>query len=104
MYVDVDRRYFNDNRPPVGGGGAYAAIDVPAGYQKLCGARALDYVRYRHLDSDLVRAARQQSFLGQAKDQIGVSGVFSDRREAAAHLRPLGPHRHPQLARRSSAC
>ncbi len=81
VYVDVDRRYFNDNRPPVGGGGAYAAIDVPAGYQKLCGARALDYVRYRHLDSDLVRAARQQSFLGQAKDQIGVSGVFSDRRK-----------------------
>ncbi len=81
VYVDVDRRYFNDNRPPVGGGGAYAAIDVPAGYQKLCGARALDYVRYRHLDSDLVRAARQQSFLGQAKDQIGVSGVFADRRK-----------------------
>jgi polyisoprenyl-teichoic acid--peptidoglycan teichoic acid transferase len=80
VYVDVDRRYFNDNHPPVGGGGAYAAIDVPAGYQKLCGERALDYVRYRHLDSDLVRAARQQSFLGQAKDQIGVSGVFADRR------------------------
>ena len=81
VYVDVDRQYFNDNRPPVGGGGAYAAINVPAGYQKLCGERALDYVRYRHLDSDLVRAARQQSFLGQAKDQIGVSGVFADRRK-----------------------
>jgi len=79
VYVDVDRKYFNDNRPPFGGGGAYAAIDVPAGYQKLCGQRALDYVRYRHLDSDLVRAARQQAFLGQAKDQIGVSGVFADR-------------------------
>jgi polyisoprenyl-teichoic acid--peptidoglycan teichoic acid transferase len=79
VYVDVDRKYFNDNHPPFGGGGAYAAIDVPAGYQKLCGQRALDYVRYRHLDSDLVRAARQQSFLAQAKDQIGVSGVFADR-------------------------
>ena len=80
VYVDIDRRYFNDNNPPNGGGGAYAAIDVPAGYQRLCGQRALDWVRYRHLDSDLVRAARQQSFLGQAKDQIGVSGVFSDRK------------------------
>ena len=79
VYVDVDRRYFNDNHPPFGGGGAYAAINVPAGYQKLCGEKALDYVRYRHLDSDLVRAARQQSFLGQAKDQIGISGVFADR-------------------------
>ena len=80
VYVDIDRQYFNDNNPPNGGGGAYAAINVPAGYQKLCGERALDFVRYRHLDSDLVRAARQQSFLGQAKDQIGVSGVFSDRK------------------------
>src|SRR4051794_35716720 len=79
VYTDIDRKYFNDNNPPVGGGGAYAAIDVPSGYQKLCGQRALDYVRYRHLDSDLVRAARQQAFLGEAKDQVGVSGVFSDR-------------------------
>src|SRR4051794_24080467 len=79
VYVDVDRKYFNDNHPPNGGGGAYAAIDVPAGYQRLCGGRALDYVRYRHLDNDLVRAARQQSFLGEAKGQIGVGGVFSDR-------------------------
>jgi LCP family protein required for cell wall assembly len=79
VYADIDRKYFNDNNPPNGGGGAYAAIDVPAGYQKLCGQHALDYVRYRHLDSDLVRAARQQSFLGEAKGQIGVSGVFSDR-------------------------
>jgi LCP family protein required for cell wall assembly len=80
VYADIDRKYFNDNNPPNGGGGAYAAIDVPAGYQKLCGQRALDYVRYRHLDSDLVRAARQQSFLGEAKGQVGVSGVFSDRK------------------------
>jgi polyisoprenyl-teichoic acid--peptidoglycan teichoic acid transferase len=79
VYADIDRKYFNDNHPPMGGGGAYATIDVPAGYQRLCGQRALDYVRYRHLDSDLVRAARQQSFLGQAKDQVGVSGVFADR-------------------------
>jgi polyisoprenyl-teichoic acid--peptidoglycan teichoic acid transferase len=81
VYVDVDRKYFNDNHPPNGGGGPYAVIDVPAGYQKLCGQRALDFVRYRHLDSDLVRAARQQSFLGEAKGQIGVSGVFSDRKK-----------------------
>jgi polyisoprenyl-teichoic acid--peptidoglycan teichoic acid transferase len=79
VYVDVDRKYFNDNHPPNGGGGPYAAIDVPAGYQRLCGQKALDYVRYRHLDNDLVRAARQQSFLGEAKGQVGVGGVFSDR-------------------------
>ena len=81
VYTDVDRRYFNDNNPPNGGGPDYATIDVDAGYQKLCGQDALDYVRYRHFDNDLVRAARQQSFLGDAKSQIGVSGVFDDREQ-----------------------
>ena len=42
---------------------------------------ALDYVRYRHFDSDFVRAARQQDFLRQAKDQIGVGRIFGDRKE-----------------------
>ncbi|HET8537689.1 MAG TPA: LCP family protein [Solirubrobacteraceae bacterium] len=79
VYVDVDRHYFNNNSPPFGGGPDYATINVPAGYQRLCGADALDYVRYRHFDSDLVRAARQQDFLRQAKDQIGVSKIFGDR-------------------------
>jgi polyisoprenyl-teichoic acid--peptidoglycan teichoic acid transferase len=79
VYVDVDRHYFNNNNPPYGGGPDYATINVPAGYQRLCGQDALDYVRYRHFDSDLVRAARQQDFLRQAKDQVGVSKIFGDR-------------------------
>jgi LCP family protein required for cell wall assembly len=81
VYVDVDHRYYNDNHPPNGGGPPYAVIDVGAGYQKLCGQDALDYVRYRHLDNDLIRAARQQSFIGEAKNQIGVSSVWSNRDE-----------------------
>lgn len=80
VYSDVDRRYFNDNSPPFGGGPDYATIDVKAGYQKLCGQDALDFVRYRHFDTDLVRAARQQQFLADAKDQIGVGKIFSDRK------------------------
>jgi LCP family protein required for cell wall assembly len=80
VYTDVDRRYFNDNEPPFGGGPDYAAIDIKAGYQKLCGQDALDFVRYRHFDTDLVRAARQQQFLSDAKDQLGVGKVFSDRK------------------------
>jgi LCP family protein required for cell wall assembly len=80
VYVDIDRHYFNDNNPPYGGGADYATIDVPAGYQRLCGSKSLDYVRYRHFDNDLVRAARQQDFLRQAKDQVGVGHLFSDRR------------------------
>ncbi|MCW3011167.1 MAG: LytR family transcriptional regulator [Solirubrobacterales bacterium] len=77
VYADVDRKYFNDNSGP---GENYAVIDVPAGYQRLCGKAALEYVRYRHNDNDIVRGARQQDFLRQAKAQIGVSKLFADRK------------------------
>jgi LCP family protein required for cell wall assembly len=77
VFADVDRRYFNDNSH----GENYATIDLKPGYQKLCGQDALDYVRYRHEDSDFVRAARQQEFLRQAKEQIGLGKLFGDRRE-----------------------
>jgi LCP family protein required for cell wall assembly len=73
VYVDVDRRYYN----PVGTG--YAAINIQPGYQRLCGQDALDYVRYRHTDTDIVRAARQQDFLRQAKAQIGAKQIFEKR-------------------------
>ncbi len=73
VYVDIDRDYFNDNS---GGGERYAAIDVDAGYQKLMGKDALDYVRYRHTDNDFIRAARQQDFLRQARSQAGVKRLF----------------------------
>jgi LCP family protein required for cell wall assembly len=64
VYVDVDRHYYNPQ------GGEYDDIDIEAGYTKLCGYRALDYVRYRHNDNDLVRGARQQSFIREARQQI----------------------------------
>ena len=38
-------------------------------------------MRYRHADDDFVRAARQQDFLRQAKDQIGLGRLFGDRKE-----------------------
>ena len=66
VWIDVDRRYFNDNSS---GGDRYAAIDLQPGYQKLNGADALDYVRYRHLDSDFFRIARQQQFLRGIKQR-----------------------------------
>jgi LCP family protein required for cell wall assembly len=80
VYVDVDRRYYHSNAGlPVSA--QYAEIDVPAGYQKLCGSKSLDYVRFRHADDDFVRSARQQDFLRQAKDQIGLGRLFGDRKE-----------------------
>ncbi|HEX8101051.1 MAG TPA: LCP family protein [Solirubrobacteraceae bacterium] len=69
VYYDVDRRYYNDKSS----GENYAAIDIKPGYQKLCGQDALDYVRFRHTDNDLVRAARQQDFIRQVKNQKGVA-------------------------------
>ena len=68
VYADIDRDYFND----VGGPGGYAVIDIDPGYQKLCGTDALAYVRYRHGDNDLVRAARQQDFLRQVRSAKGT--------------------------------
>ncbi|HWI21970.1 MAG TPA: LCP family protein, partial [Baekduia sp.] len=81
VYIDVDRHYFNNNNPPAGDTTRYAEIDVPAGYQRMCGGDALSYVRYRHFDSDLVRGARQQEFLRQSKNQVGVDKLVSDRHE-----------------------
>lgn len=68
VWLDVDRRYFNDNagRAP---GTTYAEIDIQPGYQLLDGADALAYVRYRHTDSDFARIARQQQFLAELKRQ-----------------------------------
>jgi polyisoprenyl-teichoic acid--peptidoglycan teichoic acid transferase len=74
VYVDVDRRYYHSNAGlPVGA--RYSEIDIRAGYQQLCGKHALQYVRFRHEDNDLVRAARQQSFLTAAKDQLNHQGI-----------------------------
>jgi LCP family protein required for cell wall assembly len=66
VWVDIDRRYFNDRGGPYG----YATINLQPGYQKLGGYQALDYVRYRHTDSDLYRVARQQLFLRAFKQQV----------------------------------
>jgi anionic cell wall polymer biosynthesis LytR-Cps2A-Psr (LCP) family protein len=77
-YIDIDRRYFNDNS---GYEPDYATIDIKPGYQKLCGQDALDYVRYRHEDTDIVRAAAQQEFLRQLKQQIGLTKLFERRQD-----------------------
>jgi polyisoprenyl-teichoic acid--peptidoglycan teichoic acid transferase len=77
VYVDVDRRYYHSN---VGlpASQQYDEIDVYPGYQKLCGEDALDYVRYRHTDTDLVRAARQQDFLRLARQRVPPSKLLTD--------------------------
>jgi polyisoprenyl-teichoic acid--peptidoglycan teichoic acid transferase len=77
VYTDVDRRYFHSN---VGlpAEEEYSEIDIKPGYQKLCGKKALQYVRYRHTDTDIVRSARQQNFLGQVRHQVSPLDLITD--------------------------
>ncbi|HEX6153195.1 MAG TPA: LCP family protein [Solirubrobacterales bacterium] len=77
VYVDVDRRYYHSNEgvPP---SEQYAEINVTPGYQLMCGKKALDYVRYRHTDTDIVRSARQQDFLSAARQRISVKDIVFD--------------------------
>ena len=64
VWMDVDQRYLNLQ------GGDYATINLWPGYQKLKGGQALDFVRYRHTDSDLFRLARQQQFVKAMKQAM----------------------------------
>jgi LCP family protein required for cell wall assembly len=71
VWMDVDRRYYNKN---VGTFETdYANIDLQPGYQRLTGKQALDFVRFRHTDSDIHRLARQQEFVTAARQRIAKS-------------------------------
>jgi polyisoprenyl-teichoic acid--peptidoglycan teichoic acid transferase len=69
VYTDVDRDYFNDS-------GEFSYINIDPGYQRLCARKALQYVRFRHTDTDLVRSARQQDFLRQMKQQVTYTDLI----------------------------
>jgi LCP family protein required for cell wall assembly len=73
VWMDVDHRYFNNNAGRSSGYGTYATINLQPGYQRLNGSQALDYVRFRHTDSDLYRVARQQAFVKAFKEQASQS-------------------------------
>jgi polyisoprenyl-teichoic acid--peptidoglycan teichoic acid transferase len=80
VYVDVDHHYFHSN-VGLGATEQYAEIDIPAGYQRMCGFNALQYVRYRHDDNDLVRSARQQDFLREARQELPASKILAERNQ-----------------------
>ncbi|HET7589123.1 MAG TPA: LCP family protein [Solirubrobacterales bacterium] len=77
VYVDIDRRYYHSNvgLPPAE---QYSEINIQPGYQKLCGKKALEYVRYRHTDTDIVRSARQQDFLTDARQRVSLNDLLFD--------------------------
>jgi LCP family protein required for cell wall assembly len=71
VWVDIDRRYYNRNTGSIETN--YANIDLQPGYQHLTGKKALDFVRFRHTDSDLFRLARQQLFVSAMRQQVSHS-------------------------------
>jgi LCP family protein required for cell wall assembly len=65
VYLDVDRQYYNNTAIT-----GFSSIDIKAGYQRLDGADALAFVRYRHDQlGDWGRMQRQQMFLREIKRQ-----------------------------------
>ncbi|MDX6625635.1 MAG: polyisoprenyl-teichoic acid--peptidoglycan teichoic acid transferase [Solirubrobacterales bacterium] len=77
VFTDVDRRYYHSNEG-VAASEQYAEINVQPGYQLLCGKKALEYVRYRHTDTDIVRSSRQQDFISSARQQISLKDLVFD--------------------------
>jgi LCP family protein required for cell wall assembly len=81
VYVDVDQRYFHQNVQNGTSADDYAEINLQPGYQALCGFDALSFARYRHTDNDIVRAARQQAFLREARAKVPPSRLVEDRKK-----------------------
>ncbi|MEX0620003.1 MAG: LCP family protein [Solirubrobacterales bacterium] len=80
VFVDVDREYYNSNEG-VPASEQYAEIDIQSGYQKLCGPDALEFARYRHTDTDLVRASRQQDLIGEVRNRLSFAEIINRRNE-----------------------
>ena len=74
VWMDVDRRYYNKNTGSYLND--YANINLQPGYQLLSGEQALDFVRFRHTDSDLYRVARQQEFVRAFREQVARNFSF----------------------------
>ena len=94
VWIDVDRRYFNDS-------GEYSAINLQPGYQELNGYQALAYVRYRHTDSDIYRigAAAGVRARVQGPGALGLQAAEAARARQGDHAQRRG--RSSAAARRS---
>jgi polyisoprenyl-teichoic acid--peptidoglycan teichoic acid transferase len=76
IWIDVDRRYFHSNAGTSPGSfDRYSEINLFPGYQRLNGAQALAFVRFRHTDDDTYRNARQQLFLKAVRQQVGKASL-----------------------------
>jgi LCP family protein required for cell wall assembly len=72
-YLMMDHRYYNNTAVT-----DYASIDIQPGYQRLSGADALSWVRFRHdQNGDFTRIVRQQTFLREMKRELMASAKLS---------------------------
>jgi LCP family protein required for cell wall assembly len=112
VYSTVDRPYYHVDTPY---SEQYQPINLPPGYQRMCGETSLEYVSYRHGDTSLVRDARNQGFLLDAEKESGptlidnlgkferIFGAAAVRLRTAVLVRPR-PHsrqRSHRLERRT---
>jgi LCP family protein required for cell wall assembly len=82
IWLDIDRRYYNKDTGTAATD--YSNIDLQPGYQRLSGGSALQFVRFRHTDSDLHRIAREQEFIRSLRslveqkfDPLQLPGIVS---------------------------
>lgn len=101
VWLPVDRRYYNSNDGTAARN--YMSINLQPGYQLLRGTDALAFARYRHTDSDLIRMARQQTFVREFKKRVDRWGFATRIIELISILRDnlkiLGSNKKPADAR-----
>ena len=77
VYIDVDRHYYI---PPERPSSTPRSTSRPA-TSGCAASRRSQYVRYRHTDNDLVRSARQQDFLREARQKLPPETLIRERNE-----------------------
>ena len=101
VWLPVDRRYYNSNDGSAAHN--FMSINIQPGYQLVNGANSLAFARYRHTDSDLVRMARQQTFVREFKKRVDRWGFATRIIELISILRDnlkiLGSNKKPADAR-----
>ena len=101
VWLPIDRRYYNSNDGSAENN--FMSINIQPGYQLVNGANALAFARYRHTDSDLVRLARQQTFVREFKKRVDRWGFAARIIELISimrdNLKVLGSNKKPADAR-----
>ena len=100
-WLPIDRRYYNVNDGSAAHN--YMSINIQPGYQLVNGTNSLAFARFRHMDSDLIRIARQQTFVREFKKRVDHWGLASRLIELISILRDnikiLGSNKKPADAK-----